>query len=214
VIAVREGLRPEDFQPAVAAAARAFMEDPGAVHLFPDVHRRERLLPASLEPSLRFGQRYGVVHTLEGSPDGLAVWVPPPGRSSVTVLRMLRCGGLRLFFRYRPPELMRASKFTMEVKALHPESFRTPHWYLWLLGVAPERQGQGAGSALLQPILHRADAERVPCALETMTERNVRFYHKHGFEVAAVTTGDKGPRTWAMWREPNPEATDDGRGPE
>jgi GNAT superfamily N-acetyltransferase len=53
-----------------------------------------------------------------------------------------------------------------------------------ILGVGPEWQGQGVGSQLLQSVLARADADGVPCYLETGTEPNLRFYRRHGFEVA------------------------------
>ena len=78
-----------------------------------------------------------------------------------------------------------------------------PHWYLMLLFVEPDRQGQGIGSSLLRPVLAKADAARLPCYLETMTDRDVRFYEKHGFK--AVWNGDlpsNGPHMWAMRREP------------
>ena len=57
------------------------------------------------------------------------------------------------------------------------------HWYLWVLGVEPERQGQGIGGALTQPVFARADAEGLPCYLETDKPDNVPFYRKHGFAV-------------------------------
>ena len=78
-----------------------------------------------------------------------------------------------------------------------------PHWYLWVLGVAPNSQGQGIGSRLIQPVLDRADKEQIPCYLETETERNVKFYRKRGFEVVSegeVPGGDL--KLWSLLREP------------
>ena len=83
-----------------------------------------------------------------------------------------------------------------------------PHWYLWGLGVEPSEQGKGIGGALMLPILARAEAEGVPCYLETQNEANVPFYRKHGFEV--VSDGEvpkRGLRVWAMVRAPRPAAT-------
>jgi GNAT superfamily N-acetyltransferase len=78
-----------------------------------------------------------------------------------------------------------------------------PHWYLWVLGVDPPRQGQGVGSALLQPVLARADGEGLPCYLETQKERNVPFYQKHGFEVVVEDDlPDGGLHSWTMKRPP------------
>jgi hypothetical protein len=55
----------------------------------------------------------------------------------------------------------------------------------------------------MQPVLARADADRLPCYLETMNEKNVLFYEKYGFRV--VRDGEvprHGLRAWAMLREP------------
>ena len=80
---------------------------------------------------------------------------------------------------------------------------RLTFWYLLTLGVDPPRQGRGIGSALMRPVLTRADAEGLPCYLETEKERNVRFYGKHGFEVVAQGEGPAGgPAFWTMKREP------------
>jgi ribosomal protein S18 acetylase RimI-like enzyme len=78
-----------------------------------------------------------------------------------------------------------------------------PHWYLMALGVDPPYQGQGIGGRLLQPALVRADEERIPCYLETQTERNVGFYQQRGFNV--VSEGEVpgySLRIWVMVREP------------
>jgi ribosomal protein S18 acetylase RimI-like enzyme len=78
------------------------------------------------------------------------------------------------------------------------------HWYLWVLGVQPDRQGQGFGGQLMAPILSQADRDGLPCYLETESERNVAFYRKHGFEVAHE--GDipgYGLRLWMMKCEAN-----------
>ena len=55
----------------------------------------------------------------------------------------------------------------------------------------------------MQPVLERADRDRLPCYLETAKEINVSFYKKHGFEV--VVEDDLpggGPRFWTMKRDP------------
>jgi ribosomal protein S18 acetylase RimI-like enzyme len=77
------------------------------------------------------------------------------------------------------------------------------HWYLWGLGVEPSRQGQGIGGMLIQPVLARADASGLPCYLETMNEKNVPFYEKHGFKIVSDAEVPRhGLRVWAMLREP------------
>jgi GNAT superfamily N-acetyltransferase len=78
-----------------------------------------------------------------------------------------------------------------------------PHWYLSAIGVEPERQGRGVATALMQPILQRADAAGLPCYLETHREANLRIYRKHGFDLVhrADLAGHAVP-VWAMLRKP------------
>jgi len=72
-----------------------------------------------------------------------------------------------------------------------------------MIGVDPDLQGRGLGSALLPEWLSRADAEGRPSYVETMVERKLRFYGRHGFEVlGASAIGPGGPMGWAMRREP------------
>jgi GNAT superfamily N-acetyltransferase len=53
---------------------------------------------------------------------------------------------------------------------IHKRIMPDPHWYPVVLGVGPACQGQGIGSALIQPVLKRADADGVPCYLEAVTD--------------------------------------------
>ena len=64
-------------------------------------------------------------------------------------------------------------------KALMPE----PHWYIPAIGVDPQSQDMGFGSALMNHGIARADRDEAPIYLETETERNVSFYRSLGFDV-------------------------------
>lgn len=45
----------------------------------------------------------------------------------------------------------------------------------------PSAKGRGLGSAVLAPVLDKADAEGVPCYLENSNPRNTPFYTRLGF---------------------------------
>ena len=80
-----------------------------------------------------------------------------------------------------------------------PES----HWYLVVVGVDPELQGQVVCSAIVREGLALADQESKPCYLETSERRNLPFYERVGFVVLEeATLGKGGPKAWAMRREP------------
>jgi ribosomal protein S18 acetylase RimI-like enzyme len=95
---------------------------------------------------------------------------------------------------------MRLSHGFDSMKSHHPTE---PHYYLYLLGVHPDHQLQGLGSALLCTMLERCDREHMPAYLEASSPRNIPFYKKHGFQVIEeFPFGPSGPPLTAMWRRP------------
>jgi ribosomal protein S18 acetylase RimI-like enzyme len=156
--------------------------------------------------SLALGMRFGEVHTTSPSMLGHAVWLPPGGRH-VTPQRLTEVGFVDAAQYMGEQSLERFGAFMDEVAPIHERLVPEPHWYLMVLGVDPPYQGRGVGGTLIQPILLRADSERRRCYLETAKERNLAFYRKHGFEVAAEDDiGESGPHVWMMMREPRGEA--------
>ena len=81
----------------------------------------------------------------------------------------------------------------------HPHE---PHWYLNVVSTLPSRQGRGLGSAILQPVLAEADAEGLPCYLESSNPRNISLYLRHGFTETGELPLPEGPSLTQMWREP------------
>lgn len=187
---------------AAEVLARAFYEDPMMMFIFPDDARRARLLPWYMGVWIRYGRMYGEVTTTEGKVEGAAVWFPPE-TFQVTPLRIIRAGIIVMPLRLGPAAFGRFMRIANCLEELQKRDVPPRHLYLLSLGVDPLRQGHGVGTALLQPVLACADAESCPCYLETTKDRNVRFYEKHGFEVASE--GDLprgGPHFWTMKREP------------
>ncbi|HLJ34084.1 MAG TPA: GNAT family N-acetyltransferase [Ktedonobacteraceae bacterium] len=185
------------------AMSKAFRDEPAWVYLLPDGARRLRLLPSFFNILLRYSQRYGAVYTTTDS-EGAACWLTP-GNTTPLLHRLIRIGirearpGIDLgwagFRRYMAME--RCSE------TLHQQSVTGDHWYLWALGVDPVYQKQGMGGMLMQPVFERADANRLPCYLETSNELNITFYQKHGFTVVNEGTVPKSDlHVWAMMRKP------------
>jgi predicted N-acetyltransferase YhbS len=104
---------------------------------------------------------------------------------------MLRAFGSRL-------PLALWSRIRMDAK--HPK--RPPHWYLAVMGVAPEWQGKGLGTALMRPGLDEIDAASLPAYLESSTPRSRALYERNGFEVTGELNLPRGgPPVWLMWRD-------------
>ena len=174
--------------------ARAFAHDP-VLTAFVGEDRTARMARYfELECRLAFAG-YGEVW-LDDDGLGAAIWrrpggYPEPLRDQLRLLPRY----LRLF----PREFVRASRALNTLARLHP---RAPHWYLFAVGVVPEAAGQGRGSALLEPVLDRCDAERLPAYLEASSEDNARLYARLGFERREGIEILGGVRVRPMWREP------------
>jgi GNAT superfamily N-acetyltransferase len=85
------------------------------------------------------------------------------------------------------------------MREAHPHE---PHWYLNVVSTLPDRQGQGLGATVLQPVLARCDAEGVPAYLESTNPRNRTLYRRQGFVDMDEILLPDGPSMLQMWRDP------------
>jgi GNAT superfamily N-acetyltransferase len=76
--------------------------------------------------------------------------------------------------------LKKALNRESRIKTTHPPS---PIYYLWFIGVRPEFQNMGIGSALLSEVIAESESIQRPLYLETSTLRNLPWYKKFGFQV-------------------------------
>lgn len=78
------------------------------------------------------------------------------------------------------------------------------HWTLQYLGLRSSQQGRGLGAAVVEPLLSVCDSEGLPCVLTSTNPRNVPFYERLGFRVAAeVPTPDGAAVLRPMHRAPS-----------
>jgi ribosomal protein S18 acetylase RimI-like enzyme len=183
----------------VDVLARAFRDNPLNVAVVGarDARRRLRsnafgtrtLLPVAEVHGEVWVARKGerVVAALIGTPPHAYPLPPPPLAAR---LRCLVGQGWRVARRWA--EVFQA------LDALHPAE---PHWYLGTLGVDPDHQGRGAGTALLRHWLARTAGDVSGAYLETDVRDNVGFYDRQGFAVERETRV-LGVRVWCMRRPP------------
>ena len=184
---------------AADVLARAFHDDPMFVFIEPDKERRRRVLPWFFSAAARLGRRYGRCDPVPGA---AAIWLAP-GRTALGPAAFVRSGLVLAPLRFGPAAFRRfvrlTSAFEKAGAAVHGDA---PFWHLFILGVDPPVQGTGLGGRLIAPVLAEADAAGHPCYLETLAERNLAFYRRYGFEVAAHHREPGLPPFWTMWREP------------
>jgi GNAT superfamily N-acetyltransferase len=187
-----------DAVPNVAAVlADAFIDDPVFTWLLPGRLRQESRLRAMFGAEMeQYVLPHGTVWTTSGF-DG-AVTELPPGAwempSSATLkeaLQWLRAFGMRL-------PLATRVQHAMEKRHL-----REPHFYVRTIGVRTGLQGQGLGSALMQPTLERADSAGLPTYLEASSKRSAALYERLGFmHMDVLELPEGGPPLWRMRRPP------------
>ncbi len=195
-------LSKQDNAQASEVLARAFYTDPMLQCLVPNDAKRTHLLPSFFGLVVRYCLSYGEVYTTP-TLKGAACWLTP-GNTTPTFARILRTGVYVSPLDFGLAGLLRILQISAYTEAAHVRAAPGQHWYLWALGVDPPYQGQGIGGMLIQPVLARADADGLPCYLETENPRNVPFYQKHGFKVMSegeVTSHRL--HIWSMLREPH-----------
>lgn len=182
---------------------RAFQNDPFMVYLVPDPAKRKRFLPDLFRIMLRYCSRYGTVYTTADLAG--AACCLPPGQTNPTIARLMGASMRSMPILFNLARLRRFLQVTEITDREHIQTIPGEHWYLWVLGVEPQKQGQGIGSKLLQTVLQQARTQNLPCYLETENPRNVPFYQSHGFRLVSETVV-KGSelRVYAMLWEPEP----------
>lgn len=191
---VREASR-GDQRRIVGCLSRAFEDDPISRFLFPNDRTRLARLAAFYRQVIRSMRDDGAVYT-DSRVSGAAIW-RAPSPPAIGRARALREGFRMLLLLRRA--VSRAMLLENAISEARP---REPHWYLAILGTDPSQQGRGIGSALLEPVLRRCDADGVPAYLESSKEQNIAFYQRHGFRVTRELAVPGGPTLWSMRRDP------------
>lgn len=182
--------------PLMSAIAAAAPEPRAALGHIHRVELAAHYLAA--DPAARADSRVDLaVDAASGDPLGVALWDAP---SSTDVVGPLGPGnepppGL-------DPDLLGGAWELCLLDAAQCEAHRPaePHWYLYMVAVAPAARGRGIGGQLLGHGLKRVDAEGLPAHLESTTPGSRRLYERFGFRQAAELAGSGLPVYWAMTR--------------
>lgn len=185
-----------DRHAVTAMLARAFADDPAMSYIFPNPADRAKRLPRLF--GLLFDSDAAAGLRLVTADGAAATLWRGPGRVHVPLTEMLvKAWPMLTTFGSALPRALRVSD---AIGAHMPAGV---FWYLHIAGCDPEGQGRGRGTAAIRAGLDRA-ASRLPCYLETATERNLGFYARLGFTVTGEwCVARDGPRFWSMRRPPD-----------
>lgn len=179
-----------------ALLAASFDDDPISTWLFPDTRSRASLQRRFFAPFLDLVFDAGEVFTTAGG-HGVALWLPvdpaehqDPGAATAFEEALREALGEH------------AERFDLlgaRMDEAHPA--HEGHQYLMFVGVAPERQGAGIGTALLTDRLEALDVAGTASYLEASCPRNQKLYERLGFAPIGVPIAlPDGPQLVPMWR--------------
>lgn len=193
--AIRQAVA-SDLDAVVRTLVDGFQDDP-LYRWFTDAARFDEVMARMFRADARDTYIPGGEAYLTDDGSGAALWRPAPGYFGHSRIERLRgisaLAGISGLARFP-----RIWQLMARTAAEHP---REPHWYLSLLAVEQERQHSGIGSALMEHVLARVDAEHLPAYVENSKARNLDFYERHGFRTfKRLEFASGGPYLWLMWR--------------
>jgi ribosomal protein S18 acetylase RimI-like enzyme len=177
---------------AIGTMVLAFGADPAARWLYRDPHQYLAYFPSFVQAFAgKSFEHHGAYYVDEFA--GASLWLPPGIHpNDDTVFELLQ---------KTVPERNLAVVFAVfeQMNRYHPTE---PHWYLPMIGVDPNRQRKGFGSALLEHALQRCDLDEKLAYLESSNSKNIPLYERHGFELLGTIQVGKSPSIFPMLRRP------------
>lgn len=151
--------------------------------------------------SIQEAKKYGSYATLANPLIGASLWHQP--QTDEIYEQQSREKKTFLKNHFGAKSLAVYKKIAHGMEEMEETVIEDDYWYLSILAVAKNYQGQGFGRQLLAPILAEADRLNTPTFLETFTEVNLIFYGKLGYEVALEYVEPVLNKTcWVLVRQP------------
>ncbi len=191
----------DDLHVAWDTLAKSFDDDPMFRWLLPEARERYEWLTVFMSFGLHNSMAAGTALCVPGEESGVSALMPP-GSPPLTMSQIFGFIVRRL---PRPdfptPSLHFARGGLACLSAMDKAHPHYPHWYVFILGVHPDRKGTGLGGVLMKDVCARADRDNLPTYLETTNPVNLGFYQRFGFAVVQEVTPLPGaPPIWMMER--------------
>jgi ribosomal protein S18 acetylase RimI-like enzyme len=169
-----------DWRELSSVLASAFFEDPVFSWLLPNTRTRARALQRFFGIETRdivLSHRRSIAAREGEQVAGTALVLPEGHWRTPFRVQALQAGTYARIFGRRLP---RALGVLLSMERRH---VRESHLYLPYIGVLPDAQGAGIGTALLRPLLDECDQHALPAYLEASNPRCARLYRRLGFET-------------------------------
>ncbi|WP_118194287.1 GNAT family N-acetyltransferase [Albibacterium indicum] len=132
---------------------------------------------ALMDYSFEVCRRFGDVYLSDDREAVALVLYPDRKKTNLSMIMLdvklvLNCIGIA--------NIGKALKRESSIKKLQPQ---VPMYYLWFIGVHPDKQGRGIGSQLMNELILESQKMKRPVYLETSTLTNIPWYKKFGFDI-------------------------------
>ncbi|MEJ6950499.1 GNAT family N-acetyltransferase [Natronospora cellulosivora (SeqCode)] len=157
-------LEKKDIAHSAELMSRAFYDYPLFKYILGNKHNEENMNKV-LKFLIKYGVLYGQVYANSADIEGIILFSDYRDYK-FTFYRTLRAGGLSLS-KLGADVGKRFSEYESFTENIHKKHVKKDHQYIILLGVDPDKQGQGYGKKLLNPILEMAANKEQATYLET-----------------------------------------------
>ena len=182
----------------------SIQDDPNKVYYFPEKAEREKntkwIIRKMMTALQRFHHNYVVIQNSKVV--AVSCWIPP--KEKLNLYLLIKTGLCILPFKFGVKVFKKIiSSFNISDSNINKFVPVKSYWQLFYLGVAPEHQGKGLGSAIIKPILDQAKENGETIILENFTVENTKFYEKNGFRVVTKMELEEGILMRLMMLSPN-----------
>jgi len=168
---------------AASICAHAFFNDELDKYFFPNesirIPKQEMLYRYFLRRNMKN------VHTTSKDLEGFMVAERPGSHNDELTISDLFMGFSLM--KLGTGTIKKMINFQLNAIKIRKQLIKDPYWYVVLIAIAPEFQGQGFASKLLKPLLLQAEREKEPVFLETHNPKNIPIYEKLGFKIIDST---------------------------
>ena len=140
--------------------------------------------------TVRYAAAMGLIHSSffalkkDGKPVAGAIMIPPNAPRDLSMCDMIaKWNDVKPMHpsQISGPSSKRFMALITMMEKQHKKYASEPHWYLYVFASDPKIQGKGHGRELMTALTAIADNTGHPIYLETMGQRNERFYNRNGF---------------------------------
>lgn len=195
-------LHKDEISKAGTILADAFQHDPLWNKILEGESNIKRKYQACFETPIRYCHKFGETLASSKNLEGIAGWFPNTA-PEMGFWAMIRSGAIF-------PGIRMGAKVGIKMGSIFKPMLKDrldfmagrSYFYLMVVGVASEFQGQGFGGLIIRELIDKCEKSGNHLYIETETQENVEFYKRYGFKVIKeITLPIVNLPMWEMIRE-------------